>query len=131
MKITITDIKKPDDNTVVYFSSTLGYGMATWMNSEAPSKTHQYDVEIDIRKSIDQVQLVGSDDDHEYRLILEGSSVIMNGTIELIEDDGMAYYRLSQDCIIMIESGKANVKEGDWVKLKLKCSDVEITAQGI
>ncbi|MGZ0077867.1 hypothetical protein [Methylomonas sp. YC3] len=135
MKITITDIKKSDGNTVIFFCSSLGNGMATWASSEAPSKTYQYDVEIDIEKSIDQVRLGGSDHDHdhdhEYRLMLEGSSVIMNGTIESIEDDGMACYRLSQDCIIMIESGKSDLKKGDWVKLKLKCSDVEITDQGI
>lgn len=131
MRVTIIDIKKSNDNTVVYFCTSLGNGVATWANVEAPTKTYQYDVEIDIEKSIDQLRLDGSDGDREYRLMIEGSSLIMNGTIESIEDDGMAYYRLSQDCIIMIESGNSNVKEGDWVKLKLECSDVEMTAQGI
>lgn len=131
MRITITDIKTSNGNTVVCFCTSLGNGVATWSNVEAPSKAYQYDVEIDIEKSIDQLRLDGSDGDREYQLMVEGSSLIMNGTIESIEDDGMAYYRLSHDCIIMIESGNSNVKEGDWVKLKLECSDVEITAQDI
>lgn len=131
MKITVTDIKMSDDKTVVYFRSSLGNGMALWANSEAPAKTCQYDVEFDIEKSIDQIQMVRSDDDREYRLKLAGSSVIMNGTIESVEDDGMAYYRLSQDCIIMIESGKSSITKGDWVRLKLECLDVEMTAQAL
>jgi hypothetical protein len=91
----------------------------------------QYDVEIDIEQPVDQLWNTGNENEGQYSIALEDNSILMNGMIESVEEGGMAYFRLSQDCLIMIESGDSNVKSGDWVNLNIRHEDIEISAQGI
>ncbi len=112
------------------FTSSLGAGVSIWANKEVPTKNHQYDVEFDIDRSIDEVRDMSVSNVGEYYFKREKNSLITNGRIESIEDDGMAFYRLSQDCLIMIETSNSIVKKGDWVSLKLQYTDIKMTAQG-
>jgi hypothetical protein len=129
VKITIIDFETTDENIVVRFNSKIGDGIATWISNTKPIKNQQYDVEIDIEKSVDQVWNTSNKNTEQYSISLEGDSILMNGMIESVEEDGMAYFRLSQDCLIMIEPGDSNVKGGDWVNLNLQHEDIEISAQ--
>jgi hypothetical protein len=131
VKITITDFETIDGKVVVNFSSNVGDGIATWISETKPVKNYQYDVEIDIEQPVDQLWNTGNENEGQYSIALEDNSTLMNGMIESVEEDGMAYFRLSQDCLIMIESGDSNVKSGDWVNLNIRHEDIEISAQGI
>ena len=136
MRITVTDFETIDGNLVVKFYSDVGGGVATWVCARQPVKNHEYDVEIDIEKPIDQVKIGNNEDEcrhlseGRHLMVFQNKSTLMYGMIESVEDDGMTYFRLAPDCLIMIELGDSNVKEGDWISLKLQPEDIEISAQG-
>ncbi|MBU2714246.1 hypothetical protein [Zooshikella harenae] len=130
MKIKIISFEDVDGNTVVKFGSGVGDGIATWIGANKPVKNYEYDVEIDIEKSIDQVINTSNKNEDRYSMALQGRSTLMNGEVESVEEDGMAYFRLSKDCLIMVESGDSKVKEGDWISLNIQCEDIEVSAQG-
>ncbi|WP_444897337.1 hypothetical protein [Microbulbifer sp. SSSA005] len=130
MKIKIISFETVDGNTVVNFGSDVGDGIATWVGANKPVKNYEYDVEIDIEKSIGQVKSSNNESEGRYSISLEDNSTLISGEIESVEEDGMAYLRLSQDCLIMIESGDSEVKGGDWISLKIQCEDIEVSAQG-
>lgn len=129
MKIRITSFVTIDRNTVVDFSSGVGSGVSTWVSASKPVKGYEYDAEIDIEKSIDQVINSSKKNEDRYSITSDGSTTLMNGEVESVEEDGMTYFRLSRDCLIMIESGDSNVKEGDWISLNIQFEDIEISAQ--
>lgn len=130
MKIKVNNFETVDGIVVVNFNSDTGDGIATWVGVKGPVKNYEYDIEIDIEKSIDQLKSSSNENEGRYSMSIEGNSTIMNGQIESVEDDGMAYFRLSRDCLIMIESGDSKVKSGDWISLFIKCEDIKISAQG-
>ena len=129
MKIRITSFVTINRNTVVDFSSGVGSGVSTWVSASKPVKGYEYDAEIDIEKSIDQVINSSKKNEDRYSITSDGSTTLMNGEVESVEEDGMTYFRLSRDCLIMIESGDSNVKEGDWISLNIQFEDIEISAQ--
>lgn len=130
MRIKTTSFEAIDGNTVVNFSSDIGDGVATWVGANKPAKNYEYDVEIDIDKSIDQVINSSNKNEEQFSISLQGGSTLMNGEVQSVDEDGMAYFRLSQDCLIMIELGDSKVKDGDWISLNLQCEDIEVSAQG-
>ncbi|RBO83299.1 hypothetical protein [Marinomonas aquiplantarum] len=130
MKIRITSFETVDGNVVVNFNSSVGNGVATWVGAKEPVKNYEYDVEIDIEKSIDQVKSSKNNNEGRYSMSIGDDSTIMNGEVEFVEEDGMAYIRLSQDCLIMIDSGDSKVKDGDWINLNIPCEDIKVSAQG-
>jgi len=130
VKIKIINFETIDGNVVVYFKSSIGDGIAIWVGEKEPIKNYEYDVEIDIESSIDQVKSRNNANKGRYSISIEGNSTLMSGEVESVEEDGMAYLRLSQDCLIMIESGDSKVKGGDWVNLNIRCENIEVSAQG-
>jgi len=52
----------------------------------------------------------------------DGSIII--GTIESVDDDGMVYVRIAEDCLIMAESVIGELAEGDKVKITLAHEDL-------
>jgi len=129
MKIEVTNVQELEKNIVVNFCCKVGDGIAVWVSSVKPIIGAQYDVEIDVNKMIDQVQVSGEGKGQNPFIAVEGFSVIFNGIVESLDNDGMAYFRLSQDCLIMIEAGEANIKAGELIKMMFNYSDVELTAQ--
>lgn len=130
MKIRITGFKAIDSNAVVSFNSSVGDGVATWVGANGPVKNYEYDVEIDIEKSIGQVRGGGDKSESGYSMSINGNSTYISGEIESVDEDGMAYLRLSRDCLIMIDSGDSKVKGGDWVNLTIQCEDIKVSPQG-
>lgn len=130
MRITISDVEMVDGEVFVYFKSAAGQAFAKWMNSEYPRLNYCYDVELDTDKSISESVTEGFIDMPRDNLSMQGDVVFMYGALESIEDDGMAYLRLSPDALVMIESGEKRFSAGESVLLKFEKSEIEVTALG-
>lgn len=131
MKITILDVAKVNGGYFVSFKSGAGQGIAKWMNEKNPVASHSYDVELDTDKTISDVSKDASNQTPENALTIDGDKVLMFGILESIEDDGMAYLRLSPDGLVMIEVGDDSLSEGESMLLEIERSDLEVTAQGL
>ena len=53
----------------------------------------------------------------------------VNGFVESLDSDGMAYFRLADDCLVMIESEVGSISVGEWLVLRFDVKDVGIYTQ--
>ncbi len=128
MKIKINTIKNSQTAPVVFFNCLAGKGAGLWIASEPPVLNREYSVEIDIEKTITELDHDLSDL-LENKIYLVDDSVRFSGIIEDIENDGMCYFRLASDCLIMIELGQEEFKIGQILKITLNYDDIKISPQ--
>jgi hypothetical protein len=57
----------------------------------------------------------------------------IQGVVDAVDDDGIIYFRLSIDCLIMIEieSEDDQIKKGDWLLLTIGSEDLQLTPIGV
>lgn len=101
-----------DGSSIVRFRCAAGIGAGKWLVS-----FWQYSVATFAELDITPVIELGRNMDinpHETTDCIEcsQSETIIVGTVESIDDDGMAYIRLSVDCLIMVESVPGELSQG-------------------
>lgn len=130
MKIKIVESAELNGNIIVTFNSKVGTGRAVWRNNGAPRLIYEYDAEFDIDGPLEHFRVEFMPEEPEYSISIDGNSVILTGMIDSLDNDGMAYLRLSDDCLIMLESDTTILSTGERVRLKLDSQELEVTAQG-
>lgn len=81
--------------------------------------------------TVDDVILLGvtgwPSDDHTYRMQggRDGTPLVLNGLVDAIDDDGMAYFRLGSDSLTMIDADSSEVESGTWLRLEFDPATVE------
>ncbi len=63
-------------------------------------------------------------------LSVEGEMVAIRGYIDSLDEDGMIYFRLAPDCLLMIESDDEELEEGSWLQLVFPTRDLKLTPLG-
>ncbi len=118
MRITITDIRELEGSSIVTFECDLGKGAARWKNPRARAKVaHKYDVEIDLELTLRIGDNCQVSSERVPRISLEGNSVIVVGSVDGIDVDGMVYLRLAPDCLVMVETDGDAVREAMWLEI--------------
>jgi hypothetical protein len=66
-------------------------------------------------------------DDHTYRMQggRDGTPLVLNGLVDAMDDDGMAYFRLGPDSLTTIEADPSEVAPGTWLRLEFDPATVE------
>lgn len=116
-------IKQP----ILEFSTSIGSGIGCWHNNNLPNEGEWVSVELDINEilkigfnanlSTDKVCFIRhSEDENEIQGIVDG-----------IDEDGLIYLRLTPDCLIMVESSEDQIKEGDYILLRINAKNFVIT----
>jgi hypothetical protein len=94
--------------------------------SDAPS-----DRSASMELTVDDVILLGVNgwpsDDHTYRMQggRDGTPLVLNGLVDAMDDDGMAYFRLGPDSLTTIEADPSEVAPGTWLRLEFDPATVE------
>lgn len=122
MKILVNDIQIEGESPVVAFSSEAGVGRAICSNQRIYDFVgSMVDVELDVEVTIRLAQnALATDADlgiYEDGIVCE---------VEAQDEDGMAYCRLSQDCLLMVESIDA-LLVGQRVRLVVPVDAMKIT----
>lgn len=132
MKIRVKEIvENLDKGEMVIFESPIGSAIANWKNRNQPIKNFEYDVELDINDKIILGKTAKVSDEQIYSISMDEETVILNGIVDDIDSDGMVYFRISLDCIIMIESVDSQLHKGMWLLLEFETSNIDIYAQGV
>lgn len=108
-----------DGNLIVSFRCSAGVGAAKWC---VPTNNHLIETfaELDITPTLQLGRNVELNPLEEmYSIDFSTAKTIIVGTVESIDEDGMAYLRLTEDCLIMAESVLGELTEGMRVKITL------------
>lgn len=131
MKVIATDIRKSDGEVLVLFECQAGRGVGKWSKGIDPQNGDVYDVELDIDKTITDLFLEKISELPIRSLMVKGDYLFISGLVEDVDGDGMAYFRISSDCLLMIECGETIFCKGEMITLKALSQDLLITAQGL
>jgi hypothetical protein len=131
MRIQITEVTAEHSGVVaVGFQSVPGSARARWLgNNCAPVSGKSYDVELDVDALADantNMRIVAEPD---TGISSNGATVRLCAMIEDMDEDGMAYLRLSDDCLLMIEVA-GEVAVGSAVEIRFPQEAVTVTVTG-
>jgi hypothetical protein len=131
MRIQVVSIsQEADGHLSVTFDSAAGRARAKWVSkSHKPEVGKAYDVEMDADTTADR-QTNTSDGRQDRRGIrIENDRVMLDANIEAIDDDGLAYLRLADDCLLMIETS-GDFSAGEVLCVTLPFHAVSVTVTG-
>lgn len=108
-----------DGSSIVRFRCAAGIGAGKWLVSVWQYSVETY-AELDITPVLELGRIMDINP-HETNDCIEcsQSETIIIGKVESLDDDGMAYIRLSDDCLIMVESVHGELAQGVRVKIRL------------
>jgi hypothetical protein len=129
MKISVNKTIEIDGKLQINFVSKIGEGLAIWKNEQVPNLGFTYDVEFNIEQLVEKQVNAFSSTEKEPFLKLVENTMCLNGFIDSIDEDGVAYFRLASDCLVMIEVNPENIKQGEWLVIKCDSETLEVYSQ--
>ena len=131
MKILITSIESASGIDYVTFSSPAGNGTARWSSCSGPPSPREYSVELDINIDITPSHVIPRLESDSPRLSLAGGSTRVVGIVEQLDDDGVAYLRLHESCITMVDCAAPYPPPGTVLCLKAAQDELTVTPIGL
>jgi hypothetical protein len=116
-------------NNLIEFSTSKGIGIGTWNNNEVAGG-REYSVEFDINQKLEIGKNAKVISDKIYSIRHHDGVNEIQGMVDRVDEDGLIYFRLRLDCLIMIETEKKEFKEGDWLSLTIGLEDLIVTPFG-
>jgi hypothetical protein len=132
MNVTVTSVATLDDGEVaVSFSSSLGAAVGRWRSSSAPVTGATYSVEF----NVDRILMVGENAvgavGNEPSVWAAEQCVHLRGHVDAIDDDGLVYFRLAEDCLAMLEfDAPETLRTGAFVELRVPVADFSVWPVG-
>lgn len=129
MRILIDSLQNDSSKEFISFETQVGKGMGVNKTSNIKlEKGKYYDVELDI--DLDLELLVCHPSKNMYELNILDEHIVMSGSVEGIEDD-MVYFRLAQDCLIMIGTEqKSSLERYSFIQLIVPIINFKISVFG-
>lgn len=125
MKINVLKMDDGHQPPFVWFECRVGMGGGQWIDTKQPILGDFYSVEFDIAK-----RLTASDIDvltkPHYSLSLNKNTMTFSGKVEDMDSDGMSYFRLSTDCLIMLEAEPNTFLKNQHIVFSLPLEVVKI-----
>lgn len=131
MRAEILDLERTlaDPNLIVTFSTAIGVGRARWRSSTAPELGSHRSIELDVDGAVGDFN-AERNDAMVYSLTLVEGGTRLCGLLESVDADGMGYFRLGEDCVLMIETSSTCHAPGTWLRLIVPSTDLVVTGQG-
>lgn len=130
MRIYIQHFDLIDKNYYATFLTQVGKGSGILTNFDKfkLSINQPLDIEIDIDLPFEQLKFSQSDD--LYRISTNHQTLELTGKIEDVEND-MIYFRLNQDCLIMIASNQDFLQLNQhFIKINVPTDKIKLTIFG-
>ena len=113
----------------VEFSTKKGNGIGTWYYEVEEGK--EYGVEFDIYPNLKIGDNAKRTADKTYFIRHNNNVNEIQGVVDSVDDDGLLYFRLSEDCLIMVEQEGEKIKKGDWLLLTISPENLQVMTTGI
>ena len=131
MRIQVTEVIPERSGVVtVGFQSVRGSARARWLGkNHAPVLGKSYDVELDVDAVADASTNMPMVAKSDTGISFTDETVRLSVVIEDMDEDGMAYLRLSDDCLLMMEV-VGEIAVGSNVEIRVPHDAVTVTVTG-
>jgi hypothetical protein len=119
LRIRVEEARSRGDGSVeVTFSTAIGTASGIWAVPRfEPIVGHVYDVEFTIDVPLIENETLFSSIDRRASIHQEGAQVFLNGEIELVDEGGVAHFRLAPESLTILDDADVELAEGRWVRL--------------
>jgi hypothetical protein len=120
-----------DGSWHVGFESSAGRARGKWVaRDHAPQIGKFYTVELDVDVVADKKSNVCVERQEPHTLSARDDTALIEATAEAVDEDGLAFLRLSDDCLLMVETS-GGITPGDVVRIAVPTRSLVITMTGI
>jgi hypothetical protein len=98
-------------------------------SNDRPESGYLYDVEMDVDVAAEQGINMQTIATSELTISTDGAFVALRVVLESLDNDGMAYFRLSDDCLFMMET-TGEVPVGKTVEIRVPRESLSLTSTG-
>ena len=130
VKIRILTTPNKEQQGSVRFSSAIGEAWGCWKGNTVPSVGDDVDVEFDFESALTEGVNAVLVQDAGFGIREEGTAIAISGVIDGVDQDGMLYFRLAPDALVLVEQEPQWLKEGSWVLVRLDRSELSISPFG-
>jgi hypothetical protein len=131
MKLRVTNIQNDNCEAwpIVRFECASGIGKAVWKSQKIhPEINAEYSAELDIECVGHSIRIHR---DRVHQPISHSTdNVTLRGSIESVDNDGLGYLRLSNDCLVMLDAVSPELV-GAIVELTVAVAELTVYAHGI
>ena len=114
---------------MVEFSSRKGNGIGTWNYAEV-EEGREYSIEFDVNPILKIGDNVTRISDKSFSIRHDNNLNKIQGVVAGVDEDGIIYFRLSEDCLFMIECEGEQLNEGDWLNITIGPETLMVTPIG-
>ncbi|MDR2578276.1 MAG: hypothetical protein LBC70_05635 [Chitinispirillales bacterium] len=119
-------IKRIIDNEKVIVKTSVGLLAGTWRSEyDIPPIGHELSAEIYINTKWEELTKTRLQNVKSYKVDVTEEKVVIRGMIDDFEEDTV-YFRLTQSCLIMIDTNSPSCLKNEWYELAVDISSVEI-----
>lgn len=128
MRIQVLEVLDDDQRTVVRFACESGLGLAVWRGESSPQTGRKYDIEFTLKQDVALGQTAVVSARHTCALASRDGKTVLTGVMEGMNEDiaGLAYFRLSEDGLVMVETVGDGIKTGMWLTLTVPVESLEM-----
>ena len=117
MKIKVTNIISNSSNCIVSCTTEFGDIILTWKD-DIPEVDKQYDVEFDTDEILNWDDDISLTEVREPEMYAENDGIVINATLESVDDDGFMVVRM-KDYILTFETQGKALHNGAKVRIKI------------
>jgi hypothetical protein len=132
MRIRVLSVDPSPDTRLVTFESPVGCATAVWATSRdiPPVVGRSYDVELDIDGMVEkgkEATVLGSG---AHAIAGAGDSVVIDCTVEAVDEDGVTFMRLTAGCLFMVET-PGGLVPGELLRISVPARRFLVTVFGV
>ena len=115
---------------IVKFVSAAGTAWARWMGEREPQVGCDYSVELDVEGPVADYapEEVAA---RAFAIDFVNEKTRLCGVLECVQDEGMGFFRLGTDCLVLIDTDSVWGRAGLWLRLTLAPGELEMTPIGV
>ena len=89
------------------------------------------DVELDFDDPLREGQNVAVISGGAFRVLQHRDQTVLEGLVDSLDDDGLLYLRLGDDCLMMLDSAPGAFSVGDWIRIQCAGGQLGLTPIGV
>lgn len=127
MRIRLTSITRTnDDVSVASFTCSIGAGRGRWAGTRLP-ELRDYDVEFNLDKVVAPPRDETVAEPARPTWSTDGTTNLLRGVVEQVDDDGLITVRLAADCLTMVELvSPGSHRPGEIIVIRIAAHDLSI-----